>query len=183
MKTPAVVVARISIVFLSAWMISQRGFDYWAGGLAFGQIVLAASARRVDDLWSAAGLGFVASSVLIAVAAGSLLMWGYLHVSEWQSYCALPPLPAALMMGTLLLPAAHAALLKASWQRAGLAIVGITLASTLAVWIASPSLLGLALVWQASYILFMFAPPLRPARIRSRGAAAPSAKGGGPTAL
>ena len=78
-------------------------------------------------------------------------------------------LAAALLVGTVLMPVAHAALLKATWRRAALAAAGIALTSLACVVVVprvgSLTLGALAVVWQTAYLVFFFAltPQPRPA--------------------
>jgi hypothetical protein len=90
---------------------------------------------------------------------------GSFNASRWGGNNRMA-LGAALLTGTILLPVAHAALLKATWRRAAVAVAGIALTS-LACTVVIPrvgslTLGALAVVWQTAYLVFFFTPTPQP---------------------
>ncbi len=167
MTTRGVWCGRTVLAMTTAWLAARGGVDAWIIGLAFGLVILAWTATRPRQLVSLASLAFALCAALICELVSRIALYGFFHVSRWGGGSRMA-LAAALLAGTVLLPVAHAALLKAPWRRAAVAVAGITLTS-LACAVVVPrmgslTLGALAVVWQTAYLVFFFAPTpqLRP---------------------
>lgn len=156
---------RIVLAMAAAWLSAGGGVDPWIMGAAFGLVILAWTATRPRQLLSLASIAFALCSALICELVSRIALSGSLHASRWGGDSRMA-LAAAMLAGTVLLPVAHAALLKASWRRAALAVAGITLTSLACVVVVprlgSLTLGALAVVWQTAYLVFFFAPPPPP---------------------
>ena len=159
---PALATAAKAVVFLlCAYTSATHMSDYWVIGPTFGLVVLIWRSTDVDALFKPDALSFLVASTLI-YALVVRLEKGDLK------------LEGAVAVGTILLPLAHAWLLKVPWKRAAIAIP-----ATYAVWFVLSRLLGrlddssgigqkisealdevriinMASVWQAAYLGFMF---------------------------
>ena len=137
--------------------------EYWYVGPVFGAVVLLWHAGSSRDLVRMRSLGFLAASTLIY----ALVAW---IILEWDD--EIPEIPnvfdagfLGVMIGSAFLPVAHGALLRASWGRVTIAIPCLYLA-----WYAlvlselfglDNALINSMSVWQALYLVCMFAPKPR----------------------
>lgn len=152
MKSTGLLIARIGLFVVGAFISGKQMDEYWYIGPTFGIVVLAWYANSIQNLLSLRNLGFLVASTLIYALVARLA--GELMV--------------AVAIGTLLLPTAHAALLGTSWKRTAIAVPGIyggwyllgLAASWLEEWLwPVQSFVHMASLWQFAYLLFMFAPP------------------------
>ena len=163
--------AKAVVFLLCAYTSATHMSDYWVIGPTFGLVVLIWRSTDVDALFKPDALSFLVASTLI-YALVVRLEKGDLK------------LEGAVAVGTILLPLAHAWLLKVPWKRAAIAIP-----ATYAVWFVLSRLLGqlhdmtaigvnigdvldktrivnLASIWQAAYLGFMFWPGLEGRKAR-----------------
>jgi hypothetical protein len=129
----------------------------FAVGPIFGVVVLLWQSDSLRSLFGSASLKFLLLSTLI----WSLIDW-LLHVASEDKY-----LDPVILLGSILLPCAHAWAFRSSWPRAGLAIV-LSFAgfeSCRLIPDSRPDWVGhfmnAASLWQGGYLLAMFGPTLR----------------------
>lgn len=157
--------AKVVVFLVCAWVSAAHMSDYWVIGPTFGLVVLVWRSTDLDTLSKPDAAAFLVASTLIYALVVRLEKGDF-------------KLEGAVAVGTILLPLAHAWLLKAPWKRAGTAILGIY-----AVWFLLSKMLGqlhdtagtsqkisealdevrlinLASIWQAAYLAFMFWPGL-----------------------
>jgi hypothetical protein len=128
----------------------------FAVGPIFAVVVLLWQSDSVRGLLGSASLKFLLLSSLI----WALVDW-LLHVASADKYFDL-----VILVGSILLPCAHALVFKSSWHRAGLAIVlsfagfeSWRLISDLdSNWVGR--IINAASLWQGGYLLAMFSPAL-----------------------
>ena len=137
------------------------GGDYpligFAVGPLFAVVVLAWQSNSMRSLFRPKSLAFLLLSTLI----WALVDW-LLHLPVGDRYFEL-----MILVGSILLPCAHAWVFQSSWRRAGLAILlsfaafeGWRLIPTdLSSWIRD--VINAALLWQGGYLLAMFGGPSR----------------------
>jgi hypothetical protein len=131
----------------------------FAVGPIFGIVVLIWQSDSVRSLIASSSLKFLLLSTLV----WALIDW-LLHVASGDKY-----LDLNILVGSILLPCAHAWAFRSSWRRAGLAIVlsfaGFESSRLLP---ENGDLLGrivnAASLWQGGYLLAMFGPALGAAK-------------------
>ena len=159
MTTRMVWGGRIVLAAGAAWLSAQGGVDPWIIGAAFGLVILAWAVTSPRELVSLESVAFAVSSALVCQLASWIAFSG--SFGGWGGRQGRTALAAAMLAGTVLLPAAHAALLRASWRRAALATLGIGLTCLACVVVlprvGSLSMGALAVIWQAAYLAFFFA--------------------------
>jgi len=165
MTTRSIWCGRIVLAVAAAWLSARGGIDPWIIGAAFGLVILSWTATRPRQLVSFASVAFALSSALVCELVSRIALSGSFNASRWGGDPRMA-LAAAMLAGTVLLPVAHAVLLKATWRRAAVAVAGIALtclACTVVVpRVASLTVGALAVVWQTAYLVFFFAPTPQP---------------------
>jgi len=128
----------------------------FAVGPIFGAVVLLWRSDYVISLFDSANLKFLLLSTVI----WSLVDW-LLHVASGDAYFDLD-----ILVGSILLPCAHAWVFRSSWRRACLAIVlsfvGFESARLLPEGRSQgvAQIINAATLWQGGYLLAMFGPDL-----------------------
>jgi hypothetical protein len=126
----------------------------FAVGPIFGIVVLLWQSDSVRSLVGSASLQFLILSTLV----WALIDW-LLHVASDDKY-----LDLNILVGSILLPCAHAWVFKSSWRRAGLAIVlsFVGFESSRLIPESGPALVrqivNAASLWQGGYLLAIFGP-------------------------
>jgi hypothetical protein len=125
-------------------------------GPIFGVVVLLWMSDSIRSLFRSQSLKFLLLSILI----WSLVDW-LLHVRGDDRYFDL-----IILLGSILLPCAHAWVFRSSWPRAGLA-TALSFAAFECLRLmpdSRPDWVGLfinaASMWQGGYLLAMFGPPI-----------------------
>jgi len=127
-------------------------------GPIFGVVVLLWNSDSIRSLFRSQSLKFLLLSTLI----WSLIDW-LLHLRSDDLY-----FDAIILLGSILLPCAHASVFRSSWPRACLAMPLSFAAFECSRWMpdSSPGWVGqfinAASLWQGGYLLAMFGPPLPP---------------------
>lgn len=165
MTNGSVWLGRILLAAAAAGLSASGAVDGWAMGAAFGVVILTWSVPRPRQLLGAAGVAFVLCSALIGEVASRIALSGIFNAGFWGGRSG-RALAAAVLAGTVLLPVAHAVLLKAGWGRAVLAVVGVALTCVACVavvpLVGRLSLGSLVVIWQGAYLAFFFIPwPVR----------------------
>ena len=159
-------IAKALVFLICAWVSATHMTDYWVIGPTFGLVVLVWRSTDVDALFKPDAAAFLVASTLIYALVARL---SEQHIKGLNTYSDVP-LEVAVGIGTILLPASHALLLKVSWRRVAIAIPGIyvpwfVLSRLLdQPWIGgrisgalnSSMIVNLASIWQAAYLALMF---------------------------
>lgn len=158
--TLATVVKAVALL-ICAGVSADHMSDYWVIGPTFGLVVLVWRSTDVDALLKPDAAAFLAASALIYALVVRLEKGDF-------------KLEGAVAVGTILLPLAHAWLLKAPWKRAAVAIPGIyvvwfvlnralgrlddttAIGQKIAEALRDARVINLASIWQAAYLGFMF---------------------------
>lgn len=160
MVTPKLwLAAKIVLFLIGAYLSGQHLESYWFVGPVFGGVVLVWSARTLRDLFTPSSGAYLVASTLIYAFVVQIVLLAPL-LGEYDVF-------VGVFVGTVLLPVAHALFLKAAWTRALVAVPGVY-GSWALVWFIMERLhvegmpigtfINLVSVWQAAYLVFMFAP-------------------------
>lgn len=167
----------IVCIVLNAWLqtLSTYFISFywlaWVSGAIFGAVNLMWGCMSLREALSPRSLGFLVASTLIYAVGHWIVVRNFHWFAKEGEYLITLK---AVAVGTVFLVLLHALLLETPWRRAFLAIpciYGVWFVFMMVLNKLNPPLsLGLAftfftmgnvIFWQVSYLLFMFAPPLK----------------------